>query len=73
MVGRRSPGFLTLQGPGSQIGVSARDLTAAEIQQGSVDWFTSRAGIVIDQVDAWSRGSRAGLVKGDGNVPNPLG
>ena len=64
MVGRQSPGFLTLQGPGSQIGVSARDLTAAETQQSS-DWFTSQAGVVIDQVSSWGPASRAGLMKGD--------
>jgi C-terminal processing protease CtpA/Prc len=65
MVGRQSPGFLTLQGPGSQIGVSARDLTAAETPQSSGDWFTSQAGVVIDQVSSWSPASRAGLMKGD--------
>ena len=64
MVGRQSLGFLT-QGPGSQIGVSARDLTAAETQQRSGDWFTSQAGVVIDQIGSWSPASRAGLMKGD--------
>ena len=65
MVGRQSPGFLMLQGPGSQIGVSARDLTAAETQQRSGDWFTGQAGVVIDQIGSWSPASRAGLMKGD--------
>jgi predicted metalloprotease with PDZ domain len=65
MVGRQSPGFLTLQGPGSQIGVSARDLAAAGRQQSSGDWFTSQAGVVIDQVSSWGPASRAGLMKGD--------
>ena len=65
VVGRQSSGFLTLEGPGSQIGVSARDLTAAETQQRSGDWFTSQAGVVIDQVGSWSPASRAGLLKGD--------
>ena len=64
-VGRQSPGFLTLQGPGSQIGVSARDLAAAKWQQSKGDWFTSQAGVVIDQVSSWGPASRAGLMKGD--------
>jgi serine protease Do len=63
MVGR--PEFLMLQGPGSQIGVSARDLTSAETQQSKGDWFTSQAGVVIDQVSSWGPASRAGLMKGD--------
>jgi len=63
MVGR--PGFLTLQGPGSQIGVSARDLTAAETQQSRGDWFTRQARVVIDQVNSGGPASRAGLTKGD--------
>ncbi len=65
MVGRQSPGFLTLQGPGSQIGASARALTTAEMQQRSGDWFKSQAGVVIDEVSSWSPASRAGLIKGD--------
>jgi hypothetical protein len=63
MVGR--PGFLTLQGPGSQIGASARDLAATEAPQSSGDWFTSQPGVVIDRIGAWSPASRAGLMKGD--------
>ena len=65
MVGHPVPGFLTLQGPGSQIGVSTRDLTAVETQQSVGNWFTSRTGVVIEQVDSWSPASRAGLMKGD--------
>lgn len=65
VVGRQLPGFLTLQGPGSQIGASARDLTAAEAEQRGGDWFTSEAGVVIQEIDAWSPASRAGLMKGD--------
>lgn len=65
IVGRQSLGFLTLQGPGSQIGVSARDLAAAERRQSSGDWFTGQAGVVIDQVSSWGPASRVGLIKGD--------
>ncbi len=65
VVVRQEPSFLALQGPGSQIGVSARDLTSSEALPGSDDWFTSQAGVVIDQVGSWSPASRAGLMKGD--------
>ena len=65
IVGRQWAGFLTLEGPGSQIGVSVRDLKSSEVLPGSGDWFTSQAGVAIDQVSSWSPASRAGLVKGD--------
>ncbi len=65
VVVRQEPAFLALQGPGSQIGVSARDLTSSEALPGSDDWFTSQSGVVIDQVGSWSPASRAGLMKGD--------
>src|SRR5688572_16181964 len=64
-VGRELRDFLTLQGPGSQIGVSVRDLKSSGVLPGSSDWFASQAGVIIDQVSSWSPASRAGLVKGD--------
>ena len=65
IVGRQWAGFLTLQGPGSQIGASVRDLKSSEALPGRGDWFASQAGVAIDQVNSWSPASRAGLVKGD--------
>jgi len=59
---------MTLRGPGSQIGASARELTPSEAQQGrggEPGWLTSQAGVVIDRVDGFSPASRAGLMKGD--------
>src|SRR5262245_19631030 len=65
MVGRQLRGVLLLQGPGSQIGVSARDLTAAEALPGQDNWLTNQSGVVIEEVNSWSPASRAGLLKGD--------
>ena len=48
IVGRQLPGLLTLEGPGSQIGVSARDLKSSEALSPAGDWFASRAGVVIE-------------------------
>jgi|SRR5688572_19185957 len=50
---------LTLRGPGSQIGVSARDRIAPE------PLATLQDGVVLDEVRANSPASRAGLMKGD--------
>ena len=67
----RVPWFLPLQGPGSQIGVSARELTLSEQRIGGSrnqdppNVLTTPPGVVIDQVDPWSPASRAGLKKGD--------
>jgi serine protease Do len=50
---------LTLRGPGSQIGVSARDRIVAEARD------ASGFGVILDEVRADSPASRAGLMKGD--------
>ena len=60
--------FLPLQGPGSQIGASARELGPSEAQRNrgtNSTWLTSQTGVVIDQVGGFSPASRAGLMKGD--------
>jgi serine protease Do len=50
---------LTLRGPGSQIGVSARDRIVPAARD------ASGFGVILDEVRANSPASRAGLLKGD--------
>lgn len=50
---------LTLRGPGSQIGVSARDRTVSEARD------AAGFGVIIDEVRADGPASRAGVMKGD--------
>src|SRR5688572_2626157 len=59
---------LTLRGPGSQIGVSARDRIPAEARDASqfLKQFGAQSdGVIIDEVRPDSPASRAGLMKGD--------
>jgi membrane-associated protease RseP (regulator of RpoE activity) len=61
-------GSLTLRGPGSQIGVSARDRTVSEAGDaaGILRQFAAQLqGVVVYEVRANSPASRAGLMKGD--------
>lgn len=61
-------GSFTLRGPGSQIGVSARDRIAPEARDtpGFWEWFAAQQyGVILDEVRADSPASRAGLMKGD--------
>lgn len=58
-----------LRGPGSQIGVSVRELKPSETEwQNRLRAFVARqrpTGVVIEEVHANGPASRAGLVKGD--------
>ena len=59
---------LTLRGPGSQIGVSARDRIVPEARDASGfrEWFAAQLDrVILDEVRANSPASRAGLMKGD--------
>src|SRR5688572_138822 len=57
---------LTLRGPGSQIGVSARDRIPTEARDAAqfLNQFAAH-GVIIDEVRPNSPASRAGLMKGD--------
>lgn len=58
----QAPGFLTLRGPGSSIGVSARDLTAEDARNARLD---TPAGAYVESVLADSPAAKAGIQAGD--------
>src|SRR5687768_12640389 len=62
--GRTMPGteMMMLEGGGSEIGVSVRDLNSDEVAKAKL---AQPGGVVIEEVRAGSPASRAGLMNGD--------
>ena len=58
----QGPGFLTLEGPGSAIGVTVRDTTAEDATTARLD---QSAGVVIEAVRTGSPAEKAGFRTGD--------
>jgi serine protease Do len=58
----QGPGFLTLEGPGSAIGVTVRETTAEEIKAAKLD---QPAGVRIESVRTSSPAEKAGFQAGD--------
>lgn len=61
-VSAQAPGFLTLEGPGSAIGVTVRDATAADATAAKLG---QPAGVVIESVRTGSPAEKSGFQAGD--------
>lgn len=57
----QAPGFLTLEGPGSSIGVTVRDATDDDTTRANID----QPGVVIESVRTGSPAEKAGFQMGD--------